>query len=76
MVSFDEYDVEYVVHDVESVVFWLRALDLLPPALETGNLSSVQVPNRILEGHVDERGFITNEHRYLVLARRTEDPRA
>ena len=28
-VDFREYDVEYVVEDIESLVFWLKALDML-----------------------------------------------
>jgi SAM-dependent methyltransferase len=73
LVSFDEYDIEYVVHDLESLVFWLRALDLLPSEpVVSGGIHPVHVLNRILAGQIDGRGFVTNEHRYLVLARRTE----
>jgi hypothetical protein len=31
-------------------------------------LASAAVLNRVLAGNVDERGFVTNEHRYLVIA--------
>jgi hypothetical protein len=30
--------------------------------------SSAATMNRILAGNVDERGFVTNEHRYLAVA--------
>jgi SAM-dependent methyltransferase len=72
LLSFDEYDVEYVVSDIDSLVFWLRALDLLPDGSgEDGSTPSSEVLDRILEGNVDQRGFVTNEHRYLVRAART-----
>jgi hypothetical protein len=73
-VSFVEHDIEYVVHDLESLVYWLRTLELLPAEQVTpGSVHPVHLLNRILAGHVDHRGFVTNEHRYLVLARRTEE---
>lgn len=71
LTSFREYNVEYVVKDVESLVFWLQALDLLHADIQGAEtLKSVDTFNRILEGNVDDRGFITNEHRYLVIAQK------
>jgi len=33
-------------------------------------LGSAAMLNRVLAGNVDERGFVTNEHRYLAVAQR------
>jgi SAM-dependent methyltransferase len=64
-----EYDIEYVVRDIESLVFWLGALDALHADLDgAAGLASAAALNEILDGNVDERGFVTNEHRYLVVA--------
>lgn len=69
LVSFCEYDVEYVVKDIESLVFWLKALDMLHADLSGAEaISDVNILNEILKGNVDDRGFVTNEHRYLVVA--------
>jgi hypothetical protein len=69
LVAFGEYDVQYVVSDIESLVFWLGALDVLHADLDgSGALASAAALNRILAGNVDERGFVTNEHRYLAIA--------
>jgi SAM-dependent methyltransferase len=69
LVSFREYDVEYVVRDIESLVFWLNALDLPHADLDgAAALASAGDLNGVLAGNVDERGFVTNEHRYLVVA--------
>ncbi|MGH3599050.1 MAG: hypothetical protein ACRDQH_02030, partial [Pseudonocardiaceae bacterium] len=68
---FEEYNVEYVVHDIDSLMFWLNALDLSHADLDGRSVStSVDVLNDVLSGNVDDRGFITNEHRYLVVARK------
>jgi SAM-dependent methyltransferase len=67
--AFMEYDVEYVVRDIESLVFWLNALDAAHADVDgTSALASAAVLNRVLAGNVDERGFVTNEHRYLAVA--------
>jgi hypothetical protein len=72
VLSFRQYDVEYVVQDIESLVFWLSALDLLHADLDGGSaLASADALNAVLTGNVDERGFVTNEHRYLVVAQRS-----
>jgi hypothetical protein len=72
--AFLEYDVEYVVLDIESLIFWLNALDVAHADLEgSAGLASAQNLNRILAGNVDERGFVTNEHRYLVIAQSARD---
>jgi Methyltransferase domain len=64
-----EYDVEYLVRDIESLVFWLAALDVLHADIDgTAAVASAGPLNKILAGNVDERGFVTNEHRYLVVA--------
>jgi hypothetical protein len=67
--AFMEYDVEYVVRDIESLVFWLNALDAAHADVDGQPvLASSTVLNRVLAGNVDERGFVTNEHRYLAIA--------
>lgn len=69
VVDFKEYDVEYVVKDIESLVFWLNALDMLHADLVGQDaLKDAGVLNSILEGNVNEKGFITNEHRYFAIA--------
>jgi hypothetical protein len=68
--AFCEYDVEYVVRDIESLVFWLNALDLAHADLDgSGALASAATFNKVLAGNVDRRGFVTNEHRYLAIGR-------
>jgi hypothetical protein len=65
--AFMEYDVEFVVCDIESLVFWLNALGSLHADMEgSAALASAVTLNRILARNVDERGFVTNEHRYLA----------
>jgi SAM-dependent methyltransferase len=68
LLAFLEYDVEYVVRDIESLVFWLNALDLDHADVDGQSaLASAVTLNRILAGNVDKRGFVTNEHRYLAV---------
>jgi hypothetical protein len=66
--AFLEYDVEYVVRDIESLVFWLNALDLDHADMDGQTaVASAATLDQILAGNVDKRGFVTNEHRYLVV---------
>jgi SAM-dependent methyltransferase len=72
LLAFLEYDVEYVVRDIESLVFWLNALDAAHADVDGRSaLASASVLNQVLAGNVDERGFVTNEHRYLAIAQCT-----
>lgn len=69
LLAFLEYDVEYVVRDIESLLFWLQSLDGDHADLDgTAAVASAEALNRVLAGNVDERGFVTNEHRYLAVA--------
>lgn len=69
LLAFLEYDVEYVVRDIESLLFWLRGLDGAHADLDgSAALASATALNRVLAGNVDARGFVTNEHRYLAVA--------
>jgi SAM-dependent methyltransferase len=73
--AFLEYGVEYVVRDIESLVFWLNALDLAHADLDGRSaLATAAILNRVLAGNVDDRGFVTNEHRYLAVAQRVRPP--
>jgi hypothetical protein len=68
LLAFMEYDVEYVVRDIESLVFWLNALDATHADVDGKSaLANAAILNRVLSGNVDERGFVTNEHRYLAI---------
>jgi len=68
---FEKYDVEYIVKDIESLVFWLNALDLEHSDIHGGKaLQNVETLNKILANNVDERGFVTNEERFLVVAQK------
>lgn len=70
IIDFREYNVEYVVHDIESLVFWLKALDMLHADIPgSAAIANADILNRILSGNVNERGFVTNEHRYLSVAK-------
>jgi len=67
VVELREYDVEYTVKDVESLVFWLQALDLVHADIDGAAATDAEAFNRILEGSVTDAGFVTNEHRYLAI---------
>lgn len=55
--------------DIESLVFWLNALDPAHADVDgQPDLAGAAILNRVLAGNVDERGFVTNEHRYLAIA--------
>lgn len=70
VIAFMEYDVDYVVRDIESLVFWLSALDTLHADMDgSAALADAASLNAILHGNVDGRGLVTNEHRYLAVAR-------
>jgi len=71
IIEFREYDVEYIVKNVESLVFWLKALDMLHADIHTDKLiTQSDVLNNILKGNLNEKGFVTNEHRYLLVAQK------
>lgn len=71
LLAFAEYDVEYVVCDVESLVFWLGALDLCHADVDgAAALTSAATLSQVLAGNVDDRGFVTNEHRYLAISQK------
>src|ERR1700733_5606026 len=72
LLAFLEYDVEYVVRDIESLVFWLNALDRDHADVDGRSaLARAVTLNRVLAGNVDGRGFVTNEHRYLAVTQNT-----
>jgi hypothetical protein len=65
-------DVEYVVRDIESLVFWLGALDVRHTDTDgSAALASAATLNKILAGNTDHLGFVTNEHRYLAVAQQS-----
>ena len=73
LIAFMKYDVEYLVRDIDSLVFWLQALDVLHSDLDgAAAISHVDALNSVLANNVDKRGFITNEARYLVIAQRRD----
>lgn len=70
LIDFREYNIEYLVEDIESLVFWLKALDMLHSDIDSSGLN-VGLLNRILKGNITSKGFfITNEHRYLAISKK------
>jgi len=71
VVAFLEYDVYYDVLNIESLIFWLNALDMVHTGME-GSLAIQELGklNQILATGVEDGVFRTNEHRYLVIAQK------
>lgn len=66
---FDEYNVDYMVRDMDSLLFWLQALDLAHS--DFGGFDTekdVDAINRLLSVSLTADGVVTNEHRYLLVA--------
>ena len=69
IVRFDEYDVDYSIHDVDSLIFWLQALDIAhSDFIGFDPERDVQAINELLSTSLGAEGLITNEHRYLLVA--------
>ena len=62
-----EYDVRYWFCDVESLVFWLKAVPLPEPFDVEKHWQGV---NRLIERYSTQRGIETNEHRELLIIRK------
>jgi len=62
-----EYDVRYYFLDVESFVFWLKAVPLPEDFDAAKHWRQV---DRFLAQHTTPRGILTNEHRELVIVRK------
>ena len=61
-----EYDVRYLFRDVESLVFWLKAI----PIPEDFNIEKHwRQVNQIITDYRTPRGIETNEHRELLIVR-------
>jgi len=68
-IRIEKYDIKYVVRDVESLIFWLAALDKNHSAIDGPSvLKNVDIFNELLQDNVTEEGFVTNEERYLAIA--------
>jgi SAM-dependent methyltransferase len=63
-----EYDVPYVVLDVESLVFWLKALNLPPGGFDIER--HWRQVAQIVRDHSTPDGIETNEHRSLLVLRK------
>jgi SAM-dependent methyltransferase len=64
VITTGEYNVRYWVKDVESLVFWLKAVNL--PENFTIDRHGNQL-NQILAKYTTPRGVLTNEHRSLLI---------
>ena len=62
-----EYDVPYWFEDVESLVFWLKAVPLPEPFDMNKHWQGV---NRIIKTCTTSRGIETNEHRELLVVQK------
>ena len=50
-------------------MFWLNALDADHADIDGQSApASAAILNQVLAGNADERGFVSNEHRYLAIA--------
>jgi SAM-dependent methyltransferase len=71
VIAFMEYNIDYRVLDIESLLFWLNALDYLHAGFDsTIATDDAVLLNKVLEKCVDGESFLTNEHRFLVIAQK------
>ena len=68
VVARGDYDVPYYVHDVSSLLFWLRALDLPVGGFHIER--HWRQVARLIREYSTARGIQTNEHRTLLVLRR------
>ncbi|MGC8509971.1 MAG: class I SAM-dependent methyltransferase [Acidimicrobiales bacterium] len=69
---FTEYNVDYVIRDIESLIFWLQALDIAHSDFDGFDPErDVDHINELLSSSMAAEGLVTNEHRYLLVATRT-----
>ena len=67
MVERDAYHLDWWIHDVASLIFWLRSVPTPAPFEIDKHWRGV---NQAIEALADERGIRTTEHREFLLARR------
>lgn len=67
VVNCAEYRIDWWIHDVESLIFWLRSVPTPAPFDIDEHWVGI---NRAIEALVDEQGIRTVEHRELLVARR------
>ena len=67
MIASGEYNVDYYFDDVESFVFWLKAVEI-PYPFEADQHSGVIA--EFISTNATEDGIMTNEHRRLLMLRR------
>jgi SAM-dependent methyltransferase len=70
---FDEYDIAYVIGDIDSLLFWLQALDVAHSDFIGFDAErDTEAINRLLSTSLTPEGLVTNEHRYLLVAVKNE----
>src|ERR1019366_6477014 len=70
---FDEYDIAYVIRDIDSLLFWLQALDVAHSDFIGFDAErDTEAINRLLSTSLTPEGVVTNEHRYLLVAVKNE----
>ncbi|MBI2018778.1 class I SAM-dependent methyltransferase [Candidatus Daviesbacteria bacterium] len=67
IVATGEYDVNYWVKDVKSLIFWLKAIDM-PKGFNMEN--HWQQINEIVEKFTTPQGIVSNEHRQLLITQK------
>jgi SAM-dependent methyltransferase len=73
LVATGEYDVAYRVLDVPSLIFWFKAIAGANEVPADFNVETHHdVINRLILEYGTERGLVTNEHRMLVIARKSD----
>ncbi len=66
---FEEYDTSFTVRDIDSLIFWLQALDMAHSDFNGFDAQrDVDAINRLLLTSLSSEGVVTNEHRYLMVA--------
>lgn len=73
LVTEAQYDVRYWVKDVPSLVFWFKAIAGANEVPADFSIATHHdVVNTLIQQFGSERGLATNEHRTLVIARKSE----
>jgi SAM-dependent methyltransferase len=70
---YEEYDLSFTVCDIDSLIFWLQALDMAHSDFNGFDAQrDADAINRLLSTSLTSEGVVTNEHRYLMVAVKNE----